>query len=457
MGNYFWVGGYTGNVGAGSGYSGSYAGSGVPVWTNLFTGTTGTAGDLHFGPYYWGFKQNWLEAIQATNSTAITLANASRPPKNGDTARLDPQVTSGHTPYSISLLFGGVSGSSFYWEGTTSQAPLNDFSVKPLFGNTVSDLNNTTFSLEGGAVGAGQYVNNGPWGGLDTRRVGLNYFSFTPLYSPPPEVKFLDTYTDPLDIRATTVEFSPTRGEGWIRLVGTHTTTVSMTDRGGTTQTLNLCGTATVVDQRSGYFNSTSLSGDNLTVNRFQVYGRVGATLLNPTATVNTAVECYPSRTDSLIVVQCAVPDLKTQSGPTNGTEMGLTGVNYWIGDPTGKATPTISAWTAKQGLGAFPPTVYMYSFVCDYLTAENVYMRPLSSISGFEKFIYPIFRDGELGMNATLECNKNLDPNWDNVLIGYSPSDQGLRIDHPTARINFHIGDNVKINGKEFPIGVTF
>lgn len=455
MGNYFWVGGYTGNVGAGSGYSGNWQGLGAAVWTNLFTGTTGTAGDLHFGPYYWGFKENWLEAIQATNSTAISLVSANRSPRQGDTARLDPQVTSGHTPYSISLLFGGVSGSSFYWEGTTSQAPLNDFSVKPLFGSTTLDITNTSV-VEEGNVGYGQYVNNGPWKGLDTRRVGLNYFNFVPLYSPPPEVKFIEGRFDPLDIRSTTVEFSPTRGEGWIRLIGSHTTTLFMSERGGTTQTLNLCGTVTTIDQRSGYFNSASLSGNNLTVTNYQVHGAIGSTYLNPLTTVNTAVECYPSRTNSPITISCAVPVLKTESGPTNGTEMGLTGVTYRIGDGSGSATPTIGSWTAKQGSGNFPPTVFMRSFVCDYLIAENVVLRPLGEISGFEKFIYPIFRDGQLGINATLECNKTLDPNWSNVLIGYSPSDEGLRIDHPTARINFHIGDNVKINGKEFPIGVT-
>lgn len=457
MGNYFWVGGYTGNIGAGSGYSANWQGSAVGVWTNLLNGFTGQAGDLHFGPYYWGFKQNWLEAIQVTNSSAIVLANATRPPRQGDTVRLDPQITSGHTPYSISLLYGGVSGANFYWEGGTSQAALNEFSVKPAFGNTISDLNNTSFQNETrSAVGAGQYVNNGPWRGLDTRRVGLEYFSFAPLYAPPPEVKFVEFFYDPLDIRTATLEFSPTRGTGLIRLVGNHTSTVSMTDRGSSGSTLYLLGAATTVDQRSGAFNSFSLSGNNLTIDRLQVYGRIVSTRLSPFATVNTAVECFPSRTDGQIVITCAVPLLRTETGLTNGTEMGLSGVEYWIGDPSGTGTPTINSWIAKKGVGAYPPTVYMHGFVCDYLTAENVEIRPLTPISGFEKFIYPIFRDGQLGANVTLECNKSQDPNWNNVLIGYSPSDQGLRIDHPTARINFHVGDNIKINGKEFPIGVT-
>jgi len=457
VGNYYWVGGYTGNIGAGSGYSGNFQESGIAVWTNRFTGTTGTAGDLHFGPYYWGFKQNWLEAIQATNSSSVLLVSATRTPKNGDTATLNPQVTSGHTPYSISLLFGGVSGASGFWEGTTSQSALSSFSVLPMYGKTTSDLNNTTFLYENGAVGWGQYINNGPWKGLDTRRVGIEYNSYTGApTNPPPEVKFVEGYVDPLDIRAATVNFSPTRATGWLRTIGTHTTVVSMTELGGTGQTLNLCGTVGTIDQRSGYFNSVSLSGSNLTIDRLQVYGRVGGILLNPQTTVNTVVECFPSRTDSYIAVSCNCPDLKTQSGSAVGNEAGLTGVVYYVGNLGGSNSSSITTWTAKQGLGAFPPTVYMYNFICDYITAENVKMYPPSGQSGFERFIFPVFRDGQLGANTLIECNKSSDPTWDNVIIGYSPSDEGLRIDDLTARINFHIGDNVKINGKEYPIGVT-
>jgi len=54
MSHFYWVGGWTGNTGFNSGYS-----SGSGIWTSVINGMTSDKGDYAFGPYYWGFWQNW--------------------------------------------------------------------------------------------------------------------------------------------------------------------------------------------------------------------------------------------------------------------------------------------------------------------------------------------------------------------------------------------------------------
>ena len=472
MGNYYWIGGYTGNVGQGSGYSNDWNGSGVAVWTSPFNGLTSQNGDLHFGPYFWNFKENWLEQTSATGTGEPQMSAATRVPKNGDNVVLDWLSVSGHTPYSIALLWGGVSGSAGYWSGTTNGSALSSFVVGNSWGNSYYDSGEgTTAHIDSyvGAIGGGVYVGSkGITGyrGLMTRRIGFKWSSGYPT-STPSGTNFIGQH-DPLDIRTTTLDFNPYFAEAYINLKGTHTTSVFMGSSPNTRyrkKTIHLMGTVDTVDQRGGYFNSLSLSGDVLTVDRFYLRGTSTCNLFADTV-VNTSVECYPSSTQfhgvpsltSEIGIHCAVPTLVTESGVTNSAETGASAVIYYIGNRIGTATPTIGSWRINNGAGGKNPYIKMGAFVCDSLDAQNCYMKPFAYDGGqpLMPYIYPIFRDGRLGANATLDCYSDHSEAWSNVLIGYSPSDEGLRIDDDTATIKFHIGDNVKINGKEFPLGVT-
>jgi hypothetical protein len=474
VGNYYWIGGYTANVGQGSGWSGDWHGSGVAVWTSPFNGLTSQNGDLHFGPYFWDFKQNWLELVTATGTGLPTMSNATRPPKNGDNVVIDWLSVSGHTPYSIALLWGGVSGASGFWSGTTSANPLASFVVGNSYGNSYYDSGGGATSHINhavGAVGSGIYTKNTSpaitgYRGLYTRQIGFKYEIGFP-DSTPLGTNFIGQY-EPLDLRTYSVDFNPQFADAYINLQGSHTTYVSTPPSQNTTarrKFLYLMGTVQVIDQRSGYIGNLSLSGNSLTVDRWYLQGTSTATL-NRNCVVNTSVECYPSSTqmhqlpniESEITIQCAVPTLVTESGLTNAAETGMTAVTYYIGNRDGTATPTIGSWRINSGAGGKKPYIKMGSFICDNLDAQNCYMKPYTYDANQPLMpnTYPVFRDGRLGMNATLDCYANHSDSWSNVLIGYSPSDEGLRIDDDTALIKFHIGDNVKINGKEFPLGVT-
>lgn len=471
MGNYFWVGGYTANVGQGSGYSADWQGSGVAVWTSPFNGLTSQNGDVAFGPYFWDFKQNWLEQITVTGSGEASLIAASRAPKNGDNVVLDWISVSGHTPYSVSLLWGGVSGASGFWSGTTNANALASFVVGNSWGNSPYDTpmgSTAHIDYREGAVGFDLYVGSkGITGyrGLQTRKVGYKWWSGVPATTPT-GTSFIGQY-EPLDLRVTSIDFNPYFAEAYLWLKGTHTTSIFMPSSPNTTmrkKRLNVLGTVDTVEQRGGDFHSLSLSGNSLTLDKFFIRGTSTCNLHENTSV--STVECYPSSTqvhqtptqDGEISIKCAVTTLITESGVTLAAETGMTAVTYYIGNRTGTATPSISSWRINRGEGGKNPYIKMGSFVCDSLDAKNCYMKPFSYDAGqpLMPYTYPIFRDGSLGVNATLDCYSDHSEAWSNVLIGYSPSDEGLRIDDNSALIKFHIGDNVKINGKEWPLGVT-
>lgn len=124
MATFHWYGGWTGNTGFNSGFStnGLIGPSAQSLWTSVFTGFSTDKGDYAFGPYYWGFIENWRERTQVGGNVRIDFAT--RLPRGGDTIFIGPasgNVTGpGHThKIPVSLLFGGLTNGTA-WLGSTA-------------------------------------------------------------------------------------------------------------------------------------------------------------------------------------------------------------------------------------------------------------------------------------------------------------------------------------------------
>ena len=155
MAIYYWVGGWTGNTGFNSGYSptgGGPDGSG-PLWTSVINGATSSSGDYGFGPYYWGFPQNWRTTIgtQTTSFRGYVLSLTGGPqggqqfdpiqcPRGGDEVRFTIIPPLSSVPYpndlamrrqSVACLFGALTGS------TSAVGPIGNVWLSGL-GNAVT-------------------------------------------------------------------------------------------------------------------------------------------------------------------------------------------------------------------------------------------------------------------------------------------------------------------------------
>ena len=105
MPNFYWVGGWTGNTGFNSGYS-----SGSGIWTSVINGATSASGDYAFGPYYWGFWQNWR--VQGPSNILLAAltggqsGSVSSPGQPGVTGWLPSGPRSGSGNIGDSVYFG---------------------------------------------------------------------------------------------------------------------------------------------------------------------------------------------------------------------------------------------------------------------------------------------------------------------------------------------------------------
>jgi hypothetical protein len=124
MATFHWYGGWTGNTGFNSGFStnGLIGPSAQSLWTSVFTGFSTDKGDYAFGPYYWGFIENWRERTLVGGNARIDFAT--RLPRGGDTIFIGPASGSvtgpGHThKIPVSLLFGGLTNGTA-WLGSTA-------------------------------------------------------------------------------------------------------------------------------------------------------------------------------------------------------------------------------------------------------------------------------------------------------------------------------------------------
>jgi len=190
MAIYYWVGGWTGNTGFNSGYSPTGGGtSGLnPIWTSVINGQRSLSGDYAFGPYYWGFPQNWRVAVSQGVFRGYVVSLTGGPmggqefdpiqcPRGGDEVRFAQIPPMAAYPYDIAMkrtgvacLFGALTGSTSavgpignVWlsglgnavTGASGAKSLTVFNVFPSYGLPWA---NVTGSYRDGPAGFGIYT-----------------------------------------------------------------------------------------------------------------------------------------------------------------------------------------------------------------------------------------------------------------------------------------------------------
>jgi hypothetical protein len=451
------------------------------------------------------------------DGTLFELTPATRLPRGGDevnfgltgfagtTTTHQPWLQSGLLNHSISLLFGGCSGPSAMWHGYTAGSggltPIT-FVMTSNWLDTpwertanASGVLYTRIGVTSGPLGTARYTQapNGLSGsvyhGFHVGMIGWNsgFTADVTLAGVTGNIVQTDDGIDPLDIRFTHFGHLSSKAKSYIRNVGStgnvsisigpYQTFYPQSFEGGPTNDgeLHVCGPVQYAYQRHGRFHSLDWNGDHLVLDRLTVENFVVGTYLSEDTTVNEFVKCSPNYVRDSIDIHCAVPTLyllqemnvlfPQNAVPLQGALAGGWAVVpprmiYNLGDRTGTATPTIGTLLTEakggsgiNGYGESTPKINMFSFTNDTLQAYNGYFKP-ADVAG--KAIYPIFRDGFLRGNTLIDMNHPFDPDWTNGLIGYSPSDEGLRIDSLNARIIFALGDNVIINGKDNSRGLT-
>jgi len=236
----------------------------------------------------------------------------------------------------------------------------------------------------------------------------------------------------------------------------------------GNDSTLLVCGQVESIVQNQGFFGNLDHTGNtNLVVQKVNSNENIYGMHLGNTVQIITSVVCQPKASFSPINIYCgaSVLDTKHDTDQRVGYRGREDGVNrpyrmtYRIGSLTGVAVG-IGTWTCESfgptstNRFAEPtPKVEMNSFICDDFYGKGGYLKASDMAT---QTTNPVFRDGFLKKDTFLDLNKSGDPNFRNSLIGYSPSDEGLRMDSPLARVVFNLGDNVRTNGSGDPNSET-
>ena len=436
MAIYQWVGGYTGFTGSGSGYSPTGAGASgdQPYWTSVISGATSVIGDIFYAPYAWNMTQNWRKAITTTGQVGnYQYVTTSALPKGGDTVWFSGGFTSGTgsytNTYSVSCYYGGMSGDGLTASGSTAWSGGYTASGD-MFGNITFVVKNTfapTYHpvFETGSVGVA--------GGN-----GGDFSVFAPLNIRTTSFSFIDSST--VSVTGFAVD-APTVA---INNISTGSSNFQTTNLSGIAcGVVYLQGNWEWIYQRGGYMflsDITNTYGGNLLVQ-----GNVKRFSANATTSIGT-YSVYPGtiQNDGYIY------------GNYGGSAKVYIG-NYaqnapiTIGSLNDGTTPTfevLEVGTIGGGTGGTgSPNIKLASCQIDVMKCNsgNIGVSPLNSGAD-----YPIIRDGYM-RQGTLDMAHPTDPNWQQFLLGFSPSDNGLRIDDPDAvTIKGYIGTSFKTGSPE-------
>jgi hypothetical protein len=234
------------------------------------------------------------------------------------------------------------------------------------------------------------------------------------------------------------------------------------------TATLLISGQVNTAVQNHGFLGGITYKGVPFTVDNLTVSENISGTILPEATVVGTSVTCNPKGVRLSVGVHCAVPTLLVTNHDTNqrqgypgyeGTVRTVNPCRYNIGNRSQGAdgySNSIAQWnvsplgfTGFDKQGKATPQCSLFSVTVDQLHADGGTLKPDTTV-GYST--YPIFRDGYIAGYTLLDLNRGLDTDFRNGLIGYSPSDDGLRQDSNTARVVFNLGDNIVTNGNEQP-----
>ena len=415
----------------------------------------------------------------------------------------------------ISCLFGGCSGASLKWPGASDPASTGDieFLVTDDFGwnhlaqgqNVVNPESDPEWFLRLIGVGYARHlVGTTPYSGSMLKRLSIGEIGFdsskitgnssTSTYIP---LEFSLTgfgkvettnYIAPLHLRFSTFNNRGRRSkarirqcsatpatstatlDGWQSLVRTMSNNAQSPIAGETANdsSLLVCGQVQSIVQDQGFFASLEYTGGiNLQVDTVHSIENIFGMHLGNSASIGTSVFCQPKASFIPISINCPVADLTTnhdtdQRVGYRGREDGVNRpyrLTYRVGSLTGGSVG-LQTWkvepigpTTQNRFGEKTPKVEMNSFVCDNFKGWGGYLKTSDTA---DRFTYAVFRDGYLKKDIFLDLNKDGDPNFRNGLIGYSPGDEGLRMDSEDARVVFNLGDNVRTNGSGDPNSTT-
>lgn len=442
MAIYQWVGGHTGYTGPNSGFSPTGGGaSGMsPLWTSGYNGATSDQGDFVFSPYFWGNTKNWLKVISATGSIGnYNYVPTTTLPKGGDTVWYQGFYVGAtglsFATYSVSCLYGGMSGDGFTasgltnWAGYTATASTDiQFLVYPSFMKE-----NHPSGFDTGRIGAVSSGSSGGFDGFYPLNIRSSYFTFvnqspSPQVAPKVALNCISTSTASqfsLDSQSSyngQYYYGVAYLKGKWESVFQNTGSVFLTD---------------ITNSNGGWYNaqgnivrfsaSPTTAISTYAVNPFRLkdgayiwgnYGSQAVVNVTPYVTPNHAAVTLGSLNDG---------STATFTEVTVGYEGGAT-----VG-------------------GALEANIKLASCQIDYLKvwAGDIGVSPLLT-----QYDYPIVRDGFM-KSGTLDMSHPNDPTWKNFLLAYSGGDNGLRIDSPTqVTIKPYIGMSIKTGAVEGTTG---
>lgn len=417
----------------------------------------------------------------------------------------------------ISCLFGGCSGASNTWPGATGAAATGDieFLVSDDFGwnflNQGEIIVNPERSNEWwqrliGVGFARHLIGTFPYSGSIFKRLSIGEIGFdsskitgdasTQTYIPS---EFLVTgfgrvettnYIAPLHLRFSSFKNRGRRSkvrirqvsatentdvaiDGWENLLraGGNNNQSPIAGESGNDSTLFVCGTVGDIKQDQGFLGSLTYTGDVwLVANNIETKENVGGMHLDGSTVIQSSILCNPKSSYQPISIHCGVGSGSLVTNHDTDQRIGYPGypsggtnrpnrLTYRIGSLTGTSV-TYAQWrvepygpTSQNRFGERTPTVQMHSFIVNNFLGWG---GALKTADNADPLTNHVFRDGYLKKDIILDVNKAGDPNFRNGLIGYAPSDEGLRMDSGRARVVFNLGDNVRTNGTGDPSGLT-
>lgn len=452
---YVWVGGHTGYTGTNSGYSATGGGTAgtSPRWTSVLDGATSDLGDFVFGPYYWGNLNNWRKAIQATGSAgAFNWVPATVFPKGGDSVIFTGAITgaSGSTikTYSVSCLYGGMSGDGFYpssatgstgwiggWTAGSGAHGSISFKVEPTFDSLLQGAELTEMldrwgtTLRVGEIGVG---------------ATSNFDSYSPLKIRTNQFTVVDAST--IQGAGAKIAINNILSEG----SGSKLFSLSPPQSGYALES----GTKYATALLKGYWNNVQ-----------QKTGTVFTTdITNVDDNGFFGVYWYPYQFGTSSTSSFKYFTIQPIT---------LSGGGYIYGNNGGQAIVDISGYGSTVNnsvtLGAFndgsTPTFEKVTLGgvagntggFPYVKLSSCQIDKLSCYGGTiavsefaTEYDYPIIRDGFIGGSATLNMMHPNNPSWQNFMLAYSGGDQGLRVDSPSVTIRAYSGASFKTGTPE-------
>ena len=431
MAIYQWVGGHTGYTGTHSGWNGS-TGS-ASVWTSGIDGTTSSAGDFVFGPYFWANTKNWKKVLSVTGSYGYyNYVDTTVLPKGGDTVWFSGGYTGASgtsvNTYSVSCLYGCMIGDGFTASGATSWAGYTagsgghgtiNFTVYPTFKPTT----HYDPRFRTGEIGVGANI----------------YGDFTSF--------------SPLKIRAnslTVTDLSTSITSGAKIAVDNISSAVGQFGLHGqigyndfTHAVAFLKGNWEFIYQNTGSVFLTDITQTNggwFIVNGYPVRFSASST----TAIANYSIFPVYLLSGGYIWGNYGSQAVITISGYTGNAPITLGSLNDG-GQPT--ITQLILGGGQTASFGS--PNIKLATCTIEYLRCENGQIGVSDLVTRFD---YPIIRDGYM-KSGKLDMSHPTDPSWSNFILGYAPGDNGLRFDSTNVVIKPYVGVSLKTGSVE---GIT-